>query len=676
MTSKNEKKPLVDADIVIEDIRLGVWTLKLAKPSGMNLQKYWDDIRSAYPLLRRLCGDIYSLAPRLFIFYIICQMWSGVEEALLMHFSSSLLRTIEAGILTGRPDFTGILSASIGRLLCSVLVAYLAWHGQASLNILSSRIKNFFDIYLMQGEPLASSEYHSSSEHSRVTPANLRVDLPTSQGEGGEQAGAASQIALIAHLSRTTGGPFFALLCVTKPLFSAFFSRMLWDKVCFGYVDNQHHTRMKALEQLASDTYRQDIISSNLGEWIMKQYQTSYEELGQVTDDHPYSQYSRRSSSFFDVASKLLGDLPMVYCAAMAIINPTKFSVASIAILQQSSSHLRYSLETIFQSSEQFRQNMSSIRKVYAASSVTNTMSDGHLSYPSQNEKNECKTEKGMSFELKNVSFSYPGSQKTTTALNNISMKINAGQLIVIVGANGSGKSTMVRILSRLYDPTSGQVLIDGHPSRDYRVGDLHQATAILSQDNHLFPLSLAENIGLGYPPYSSNIEMVAEAAKEGGAAEFMEKLKNGMDTVLEPYIDSFSLNLYGNKTHPLYQEMEQIQKKIDISGGERQRIVAARTFMRFKSGKVKFVAVDEPSSALDAEGELQLFERLIGVRGGKTMVFVTHRFGHLTRHADQIICMKDGSIVETGTHDELMQIKGEYAKLYDIQASAFVVKS
>ena len=114
---------------------------------------------------------------------------------------------------------------------------------------------------------------------------------------------------------------------------------------------------------------------------------------------------------------------------------------------------------------------------------------------------------------------------------------------------------------------------------------------------------------------------------------------------------------------------------------------------MRFKSGKVKFVAVDEPSSALDAEGELKLFERLIAAREGKTMVFVTHRFGHLTKHADQIMCvfsylfvwvlirrsrfftsrcMKEGTVAETGTHEQLMELKGEYAKLYNIQASAF----
>ena len=156
-------------------------------------------------------------------------------------------------------------------------------------------------------------------------------------------------------------------------------------------------------------------------------------------------------------------------------------------------------------------------------------------------------------------------------------MKINSGQLVVTVGANGSGKSTLVRILSRLYDPTSGQVLIDGHSSSDYRVNDLRRATVILSQDTSLYPLSLAENIGLGYPAFSSNKDMIIKAAKEGGAFEFIQKLIKGIDTVLDPLLDAFfqNLNLNTNKTHPLYQEWEKLCKKIEVSGGERQRVAA-----------------------------------------------------------------------------------------------------
>ncbi|KAF9010197.1 P-loop containing nucleoside triphosphate hydrolase protein [Cyathus striatus] len=343
-------------------------------------------------------------------------------------------------------------------------------------------------------------------------------------------------------------------------------------------------------------------------------------------------------------------------------------SLSSIAILEQSSSGLRQSLEVLFREHESFRRNLNTLRQIYTPPEVENKIKDGKRLYP-----HEKSSDKGMSFELRNVTFQYPGSTKTSNALNNISTSINAGQLVVIVGSNGSGKSTLIKLLARLYDPNSGSLLIDGNSANSYKMADLHDATAILSQDNHVFPLSLSENIGVGYPEHAHSNEMIAESAKKGGALAFISNYNDGFSTTLDPMVDIFSINVYGNHGHPLHDELEKLYKKSEISGGEKQRVVASRTFMRFSSGNVKFVAVDEPSSALDAEGELQLFQNLVEAREGKTMIFVTHRFGHLTRYADKIICMKDGTIAESGTHAELMECKGEYAKLYEIQASAFI---
>lgn len=112
-------------------------------------------------------------------------------------------------------------------------------------------------------------------------------------------------------------------------------------------------------------------------------------------------------------------------------------------------------------------------------------------------------------------------------------------------------------------------------PASEYKLEDLHQATSLLSQDSLVYPLSLAENIGLGYPDYVDDKEMVEEAAMQGGALDFTKKLSGGMDTVLDPSVDTFQINLCGNRTHPLCKEMQEIDKKMDISGGEKQRVVA-----------------------------------------------------------------------------------------------------
>ncbi|SJL17839.1 uncharacterized protein ARMOST_21403 [Armillaria ostoyae] len=256
-----------------------------------------------------------------------------------------------------------------------------------------------------------------------------------------------------------------------------------------------------------------------------------------------------------------------------------------------------------------------------------------------------------MSFELRDVSFSYPGSQSTKPALSNINLSIKPGQMVVIVGLNGSGKSTILKLLSRFYDPTSGpeSILVDG------------------------IPIS-RENIGLGYAERVNDAEIIDRVAHKGGASHCLKKLEHGKETRLSTGNEAYGYNLPDHPDHPLQIEQENLQKNIELSGGETQRIVAARTFMRFETGNVRFVAVDEPTSALDSEGEFSLFDNLIQAREGKTMIFVTHRFGHLTKRADLVVCMKDGTIVEAGTHEELMVKEGEYAMLYNIQASAFLM--
>ncbi|KAG6911415.1 hypothetical protein DXG01_016512 [Tephrocybe rancida] len=447
---------------------------------------------------------------------------------------------------------------------------------------------------------------------------------------------------------------------------------------------------MEALSSLTSDTYRQDYISGNLGDHILGEYEKARQGLGDTCTDNYWEIAERKKSPLFDVTCSLAGDLPMVYCAANAMLNPSRFSIASIAVLQHSSSTLQYSLQTIVSNTRSFQRHVTKLKNLYDISEKLSKIPEGTIPYPSAQTSAD-----GMGLELKDITFEYPGSKNKTPALNNVSLSLKPGQLVVIVGANGSGKSTIVKLLTRLYNPTSGSLLIDGTPAQDYRPSDLRRTMASFTQDHNLYPLCLYENIALGDVARSTDAAAVALAAKQGGATEFIGKFVNGLDTFLTEW-GTCSNNVPEDPEHPLRKEMKNLSKTINISGGEKQRLVAyvhlhrfelllltegfcltrARTFMHLNSGHVRLVAVDEPSSALDPEAEFQLFERLIASRAGKTMVFVTHRFGHLTKHADMIICMKDGGVAESGSHDELMKLDGEYAKLYQIQADAFAASA
>jgi ABC-type multidrug transport system fused ATPase/permease subunit len=253
------------------------------------------------------------------------------------------------------------------------------------------------------------------------------------------------------------------------------------------------------------------------------------------------------------------------------------------------------------------------------------------------------------------VSFSYPGSKSAHPALSDVSFDILPGQLVVIVGANGSGKSSLVKQLIALHTPSSGSIQVDDAPLGSYRIKDLRRATASLSQDHTLFPLSIGENIGVGRPEHAGDYQLVKQAAELAGAARVMRKMGDGYDTVIHPVKTKQRRGEIGSGT-PLEKIHRLVEKQQDVSGliylilrtipgtdfrpvgGERQRLVAARTFMRIATGDVRLVVVDEPSAAMDPAGEFELFRNLREAREGKTMIFITHRFGHLVKHADLIL--------------------------------------
>ncbi|KAJ6592520.1 P-loop containing nucleoside triphosphate hydrolase protein [Mycena capillaripes] len=398
------------------------------------------------------------------------------------------------------------------------------------------------------------------------------------------------------------------------------------------------------------------------------EYRKAVEKLGYVSDAEPFISYGLRATPFIRILQRLSGDLPTLFWVANAILDPKHCTVTSFAILQQHAQALNRSFQVIYHDFSGVFETFSQIKELYDMANVENRIPDGDDTYPNS----ALSSEKGMAFELKNVSFAYPGGNSKDNAIKNVSLKIPAGNLVVIVGANGSGKSTIIKLLNRLYDVDSGEILVDGLPIENYRISDLRKVQALLTQDHKLYPLTLAENIGLGYPDHVDDFDMVMQAAESGGAEGVIKRQKEGLDTVLTPVNTARSSRLDKHKHKKLKSILEGLEKKAEVSGGERQRLVASRTFMRFLSSNIRFAVADEPSSALDPKGEHQLFQRLRESAGGKTMIFVTHRFGHLTKHADLIICMKDGEAIETGTHKELMARRGEYSELYNVQAQAF----
>jgi ATP-binding cassette subfamily B protein len=249
--------------------------------------------------------------------------------------------------------------------------------------------------------------------------------------------------------------------------------------------------------------------------------------------------------------------------------------------------------------------------------------------------------EKGI--EFRNVTYSYEG--KDEPALKDVSFSIARGETVAIVGHNGAGKTTLVKLVARLYDPQEGQVLIDGRDVREYDPDELRGEFGVLFQDYVSYQFSARENIGIGRVERLDDTSAIATAASKSGASTVIEGLPQGYDTVLGKWFDG----------------------GVNLSGGEWQKVALGRAFMR----EAQILILDEPSAALDARAEYELFSRLRELAHGRTAIFISHRFSTV-RQADRILVFEEGRLIESGTHEELLKLAGRYAELFNLQAASY----
>ncbi|KAI3598084.1 abc transporter atp-binding protein [Moniliophthora roreri] len=687
-SAKNPEKPKISKPL--ETLHLGVYRVIFEKKSSWrdsfridNIPEIKERITKSWKLIERLLREIVSLGPLLFVLLIAVKVWEDVQDVILLMFETRVLQVLETGLRHQAVDARGLIQALILQALCVSASSVIARWCRRIGPKLEDKVKHYYQDVLLNTKlnmDLPTLQNNISQDH-------ISAALPWETFENvlklfAKAVAVVGQMSFVLRLARRQGTTF-ALICLARPTLSMVSQDEIWTRPRVVETVNQDYIRMRSLHDLENKKYRHDIISGNIVQYIIDQFQKARTALGDISTDYPERQYREQKFSLtMDILTELSGILPMVYYAMIALLHPSQTSLTMIATLQQSSIFLRWSFYEIYYELDYLRRNLSSLQEFYDLQAMVKVtvVKDGTLSYPG-----EKSSPKGMSFELRNVTFSYPenknddsddsdpDSDKTPKkALGGVSFRIEAGQLVVIVGQNGSGKSTFINLLTRMYEASSGEILVDGEDISRFKIADFRQAIATLTQEHNLFPLSIAENIGLGCPEAGMNKDMITEAAQKGGADALIKKLGSGSDTVLDPMTIQYHAHVDEKDESELAGHLKRMKKTTDVSGGERQRLVAARTFMRFNSNRIRFVAVDEPSSALDPEGEVELFNNLRAARAGKTMLFVTHRFGPLTKHADRIICMKDGHVVESGTHLELMAKGAEYFKMYNIQAKAF----
>jgi len=251
-------------------------------------------------------------------------------------------------------------------------------------------------------------------------------------------------------------------------------------------------------------------------------------------------------------------------------------------------------------------------------------------------------------FEFRNVSFCYPGTDRYV--LRDFNLIFAPGERIALIGENGEGKTTLVKLITRLYDVTEGQILLDGVDLRDYSIEDLHHEIGVIFQDFMRYEMTARENIVVGRVDGNGSLESIRlacieEAARKSQALQVIRKLPERYDQMLG----------------------RRFEGGVDLSTGEWQRMALARAYLR----DAQLLILDEPTAALDAKSELQVFERFAELTSGKMALLISHRFSTV-RMADRIVVLEGGKLVEEGTHAQLLASGGRYANMFEMQAASY----
>jgi ATP-binding cassette subfamily B protein len=246
-------------------------------------------------------------------------------------------------------------------------------------------------------------------------------------------------------------------------------------------------------------------------------------------------------------------------------------------------------------------------------------------------------------FEFRNVSFRYPGASRLV--LNGLDLHLRVGERVALIGENGEGKTTLVKLLTRLYDPVDGQILLDGVDLREYNLEDLYREIGVIFQDFMRYEMTARENIAVGRIDQLDNLPLLRDAADKSMADEVIERLPRDYEQMLG----------------------RRFENGVDLSGGEWQKLALARAYLR----DAQVLILDEPTAALDARSEFEVFQRFAELTAGKSALFISHRFSTV-RMADRIIVLQNGRIAEDGNHETLLNLGGRYAEMFEMQAANY----
>ena len=483
-------------------------------------------------------------------------------------------------------------------------------------------------------------------------PNMLDCNQKASQAVGGNQQGVEGMMHIILNFSGSLGAVIAGLSIISTINFKIvilmiaialanFFISNLANKWCKKHVWDElapwWRKRWYMDIALGDFSYAKDIRMFGLKNYLTHKFQ----EINKIRFN--YQKKNNRvwllvsiASSFFWVISQVLIYIYLIRCIFAKTITIGNFTLylSATATFFECVMSLLNSITNFLNNSRY----VDDFRSFYEMPELRQNLPDKKTNLP------KLQPQSHYEFEFQNVSFKYPRAERF--ALQNVRIKIKAGERLAVVGLNGAGKSTFIKLLLRLYQPTEGKILLNGIDIQTYDLNSYFKIFAPVFQEVNLFAMSFAENVSMKSLE-NTDKDLAHQSVVQSGLEEKLDSLEKGLDTQLLKVI---------------YDD------GIDLSGGQKQKLALARAL--YKNSPV--VVLDEPTAALDAIAESKLYSDFDKLIGGKTSIYISHRLSS-TQFCNNVAMFKDGKLIEYGTHESLLKQNGEYANMFKIQAQYYV---
>jgi len=602
-----------------------------------SFRNWLEFVRSYTKAFFRSLPFLWTAAPRETVFLTAAILLQGLVPALSVWITKQVVDTVATALAQGRDlgyvVIGSLVAGWIGALLIEVLLS--PWIAAVRGN-LSDKLTAHINLLLMHKadtfpgisrfeDPKFYDELQVLQKEVSYQPASLLQSL----AEGGR-----SLVTLIAMVGLLAPLGFWiplviVLATIPQIVVSFQYETTIWLNL---FEKSPQARRMQyCTSVMLTDTYVKEVRLFKLGSFFIGRYLEAFRSL------HQSMRHLRGKQALWSSILALMTTLGNGFAFYWVVQQAFRreISPGSILLFVESLAYLQRNLEELIQTSQELYENLLYIQQFFGFLDSKPSMK---LHIPGKPVPAPILS--GITFEK--VHFCYPDNR---SALVDISFTLYPGETVAIVGENGAGKTTLVKMLARLYDPTEGVILVDGVDLRELNLDEWRRQMAGVFQDFGRYALTLGENIALGNLDALELQDLVRYAVEKADLVELIERFPAGEGTPLGKQFGG-----------------------TELSGGEWQKLALARAFVRKEA---QLLILDEPTAALDPRSEYEVYCRFVELSQGKSTLLITHRLASV-RMADRILVMKDGRLIEEGTHQELLQRKGEYAMLWNMQAKQY----